>query len=184
MWRRRHEKSIGEIGQLHRQDHVASPCLVIRYCFSCVKNWARRDLTWTTFVHVKSRLAQFLTRRKPRLITRCCLTLTHYFCRFTCTNTNFLPKGTLHWRFLLGGGNGPPSKNNYDVNLTRVPSVPLGWVAAFAAGRCTGGMWRHALRREPSGKGGSDVRTSLQIVELSYRSPTYMGSQMRFNVQG
>jgi hypothetical protein len=26
----------------------------------------------------------------------------------TSTNTIFLPTGTLHWRFLLGGGNGPP----------------------------------------------------------------------------
>ena len=78
----------------------------------------------------------------------------------------------------------PRVKTNYDLNLTRVPSVPLGWVAAFAAGRCTGGMWRHALRREPSGKGGSDVRTPLQIVELSYRPSAYMGSQLRFFVPG
>jgi hypothetical protein len=71
-----------------------------------------------------------------------------------------------------------------DLNLGKSTPVPLGGVAALAAGRCIGGMWRHALRRESSGKGGSDVRTALQTVELSYRPPAYMGSQMRFFVQG
>jgi hypothetical protein len=124
-----------------------------------------------------------------------------YHPSFNTSNRNPFPishlQGTLHWRFLRGGGNVPPWKKNYDVNLARVPPVPLGWVAALAAGSCTWGNAAARFSARTLREGWfrrahpltncwvvvqDPVRTWFLCCDSSYRvkTPAYKSCQMSF----
>ena len=64
-------------------------------------------------------------RQTPKLLPS---PLRFYICPDLCPNPNYLPAGTLHWRFLLGGGNGPPRKQKKGT-INEVPSRRGLWPA-------------------------------------------------------